>query len=116
MASRKRAAATTFKPSAGERLVGELSKDDDPFSVTLLIEDAAQTADFLERLRPVLNGDRDAWLDVKIGAKTVEVVVTNPLIQYRQLSEHLRKLLVTIHGQRASIPGDPDDGDDPSAV
>jgi hypothetical protein len=110
------AARRAIKPTAGARLIAELAKDDDPFSVTLLIEDAAQTADFLERLRPVLNGDRRGWLELKLGAKTVEVVVTNPLVQYRQLSEHLRRLLVTIHGQRASIPGVDDDGDDPTAV
>lgn len=113
MVARKSTAAT---PSAGERLVAELAKDDDPFAITLLIEEAAQVANFLERLRPVLNGERTAWLEVKLPAKTVEVVVTNPLVQYRQLSEHLRKLMVTIHSQRASIPGDPDDGDDPTAV
>lgn len=102
--------------TAGERLLTELAKDDDPFAIRLLIDEAAQVADFLERLRPVLNGERNAWLELKLPAKTVEVVVTNPLIQYRQLSEHLRKLMVTIHNQRASIPGDPDDGDDPTAV
>lgn len=104
------------KTTAGERLTAELTSDDDSFAVTLLIEEAAQVADFLERLRPVLNGDRRAWLELKLPAKTVEVLVTNPLIQYRQLSEHMRKLMVTIHAQRASIPGDPDDGDDPTAV
>lgn len=113
MATRKATAATTL---AGDRLIAELSQDDDPFAITLLIEEAAQTANFLERLRPLLNGDRDAWLEVKLPAKTVEVVVTNPLIQYRQLSEHLRKLMVTIHGQRAALPGDPNDDDDPTAV
>lgn len=85
--------------------------------ITLLIEEVGQVKDFIERLRPVLNGDRDAWLELKLPAKTVEVVVTNPLVQYRQLSEHLRKLIVTIHNQRASIPDDDDDnGDDPTHV
>lgn len=104
----------TVKPTSGARLVDSLSNDDDPFELTLLIEEAGQTANFLERLRPVLNGDGAAWLDVKIGAKTVEVIVTNPLVQYRQLSEHLRKLLVTIAGRRASVPTD--DDDDPTKV
>lgn len=114
MAARKSEPAN---PTAGARLVAELSKDDDPFAIRLLIDEAAQVADFLERLRPVLNGERNAWLEVKLPAKTVEVVVTNPLVQYRQLSEHLRKLMVTIHNQRASIPEDPDDnGDDPTRV
>lgn len=99
-------------PTAGQRLIADLTKPDDPISLQFLIEEAGQTKDFLERLRPVLNGDRDAWLDVKIGAKTVEVVVTNPLVQYRQLSEQLRKLLVTIHSQRADVPPGPDPNDD----
>jgi hypothetical protein len=102
--------------TAGQRLVAELARGDDPYSLTFLIEEAGQHADFLERLRPVLNGDRSAWLDVKIGAKTVELVVNNPLMQYRQLSEHLRRLLMTIHAQRASLPGDPDDDGDPTKV
>lgn len=99
-------------PSAGQRLIAELSRENDSVSLRFLIEEAGQTADFLERLRPVLNGDRDAWLEVKIGAKTVEVVVSNVLVQYRQLSEQLRKLLVTIHSQRASIPEGPNPNDD----
>lgn len=99
---------TEAHPSSGARLVEELSKPGDPFDLTLLIEDAGQIADFIERLRPVLRGDRDAWLEVNIGAKTVEVVVSNPLVQYRQLSEQLRKLLVTINGRRGGSggPGD----------
>ena len=52
-------------------MVAELAKDDDPFAITLLIEEAAQVANFLERLRPVLNGERTAWLEVKLPAKTV---------------------------------------------
>lgn len=89
-----------------------MSRAADPYSLTFLIEEAGQAADFLARLRPVLNGDRDTWLDVKIGAKTVEVVVTNPLVQYRQLAEHLRRLLGTIYSQRAAIPDGPDPNDD----
>jgi hypothetical protein len=89
-----------------------LSKPTDPYQITLLIDEAGQIKDFIERLRPVLNGDHAAWLEVKIGAKTVEVVVTNPLVQYRQLSEHLRRLMMTIHSQRASIPDGPAFDDD----
>lgn len=92
-------------PTAGQRLVESLSKPNDPFGLTLLIEEAGQIKDFIDRLRPVLNGEKAAWLEVNIGAKTVEVVVTNPLVQYRQLSEQLRKLLVTIDARRGPAGG-----------
>lgn len=100
------------KPSAGERLVAELSKPDDPYSLQFLIEQAGHTADYLERLSALLSGDRDSWLQVKIGAKTVEVIVNNPLVQHRQFSDHLRKLISEVARQRAAIPSDPDNDDD----
>lgn len=103
--------------SAGDRLIEELSRPTDPYSMRLLIEEAGQCKDFIDRLRPVLNGDRDAWLEVKIGAKTVEVVVTGVVVQYRQFTEQLRKLLAEIHRQRAMSPGAPSDpGGDPTKV
>jgi hypothetical protein len=98
--------------TAGHRLTAELAKPDDPYSLTFLIEQAAHTADYLQRLRELLSGDRDAWLKVKIGAKTVEVVVSNPLVEARQLAEQMRRLLADIHRQRASISmGDEHDDD-----
>ena len=103
--------------SAGDRLIEELSKPDDPYSMRLLIEEAGQCKDFLDRLRPVLNGDESTWLEVKIGAKTVQVSVTNVLTQYRQLTEQLRRLLSEIHRQRAANPGgSPDEDGDPTKV
>lgn len=102
-------------PTPGQRLVEELKHDDDPYSLQFQIEHAGHTADYLDRLSHLLNGDRGTWLEVKIGAKTVEVVVTDVLRQYRQTAEQLRKLITTIHSQRALIPGD--DGDpDPTDV
>lgn len=90
MATRKRALPVK---TAGQQLVEELSAEGDPFSLRFLIEQAGQAADFLERLSALLNGDREAWLSVKIGAKTVEVVVNNVLVQHRQQADQLRKLL-----------------------
>lgn len=120
MVSRNRSAAkgsdSGAKPSAGERLIAELSRDDDPFSLTFLIEQAAVTADHLEHLNAVLRGDRDAWLQVKIGAKTVEVLVNNVLVQRRQQSLALSRLLSDIVRQRAAIDDDLPDEDDPAAV
>jgi hypothetical protein len=102
-------------PTAGQRLVEELKREDDPYSLQFQIEHAGHTADYLDRLSVLLNGDRGTWLEVKIGAKTVEVVVTDVLRQYRQTAEQLRKLIAAIHSQRALIPSD--DGDpDPTDV
>ncbi len=112
-APRKRAAAKKPEPTAGERLVAELAKDNDPYALRFLIEQAGHIADYLERLQALLTGDRDAWVKVKIGAKTVEVVVNDPLREVRMQSEQLRRMLAEIHRQRAAIPMSGDDGGDP---
>jgi hypothetical protein len=110
-ASRRAKSTTPATPTYGQRLTTELAKDDDPWSVTFLIEQAAVTADHLEYLNALLRGDRGEWVKVKIGAKTVEVVVNNLLVQRRQQSLALSKLLSDIVRQRAAIPGGDDDGD-----
>lgn len=102
--------------TAGGKLVAALAKPNDPYELTLLIEEAGQIKDLIDSLRPILVGDREAWLQVKIGAKTVEVVVTNPLVQYRQFTEQLRKLISTIHAQRGTAAGTPNVGPDPTKV
>jgi hypothetical protein len=81
-----------------------LSKDDDPYSLTFLIEQAAHIADYLERLRALIDGDHEVWLSLKLGAKTVEIIVNKPLVEARAQAEQLRKLLAEIHRQRAAIP------------
>lgn len=108
----RRSPTASSTPTAGQRLIAELSKPDDPYSLQFLIEQAGHTADYLERLSALLSGDVDSWLQVKIGAKTVEVIVSNPLVQHRQFSDHLRKLIAEVARQRAAIPADPDDNDD----
>lgn len=98
--------------SAGQRLISELSRPGDPYSLTLLIEQAAFTADHLATLRGLLAGDRDAWVRVRIGAKIVEVVVNNLVSEARQQTELLRRLLGEIHRQRGAAvtpPGGEDD-------
>lgn len=113
MTPRKRTTPpVTSEPTAGQRLVTELAHPTDPYSLTFLIEQAGHIADYLDSLNTLLRGDRDAWLKVKIGAKTVEVIVNNPLVEARQLTEQLRKLLGEIHRQRASIPMAPERDDD----
>ncbi len=99
--------------SAGQRLVEELTKPADSYALTFLIEQVGHVADYLERLHALHSGDADAWLRVKIGAKTVEVVVNDPLREARMQSEQVRRLLAEIHRQRAQLPGDPNDDGDP---
>lgn len=113
MTTRKRTLKTVAPlPSAGQRLIAELSKPDDPYSLQFLIEQVGHTADYLERLRGLLDGNRDVWMRVKLRGETVEVVVNNPLTESRQQTEQLRKLLGEIHRQRAAIPMDDRDDDD----
>lgn len=86
--------------------MAELARDDDPFSLTFLIEQAAVTADHLEHLNALLAGDRSVWAEVKIGARTVEVVVNNVLVQRRQQSIALTRLLADIVRRRAELDDD----------
>lgn len=95
--------------SAGKRLIAELSRPNDPFTLTFLIELAGDTADQYEHLSALMSNDRGTWTEVKIGAKTVEVVVTDVMRQRRATAEQLRKLLATISAQRAAAPEGPSD-------
>lgn len=104
--------STGRRKSAGQRLVAELSKSDDTYSVKVLIERAGQTADWLERLDAVINGERREWLRLKDGNGATEVMVDSPIREARQLQTELRHLLAEIFRQRVKLPGDGDDDDD----
>jgi ribosomal protein S11 len=97
--------------SAGARLIAELSTPDDPYTLTFLIKLAGDVADEYEQYSMTLSGDRATWTEVKMGAKTVEVVVTDVMRQRRAAGEQLRKLLATITAQRAASPA-PSSGND----
>jgi hypothetical protein len=113
MTTRRKPKATILPfPTGGQRLIAELSRPDDPYSLTFLIEQAGHIADYLGRLRRLLDGDQSSWVRVKISGETAEVVVNNLLIEARQQTDQLRKLLGEIHRQRASIPMAPDPNDD----
>jgi hypothetical protein len=99
--SRKR----TPTVSPGQRLVAELTAPGDTYALQLLIKQAGHTADYLDRMNGLLNGDRDCWLRLKVGAAAVEVVVNNPLVQQRALAEQLRKLIAEVQRQRGKAPG-----------
>ncbi len=89
--------------SAGKRLVAEFSKAGDPYSFTFQVEQAAHVADHLEKLTALLRGDRDSWLEVKIGVKTVEVIVTDVLRQHRATVAQMEKSLAALRRQRAVL-------------
>lgn len=103
--------------TAGRRLVAELSKDADPYSVTLLIIEAGRIADRLETLNGLLTGDRATWLTVGLGRdKVIEVRVDNVLSEARAQTTVMRHLFGEIHRQRAGIPLGPDDDDDLAGI
>lgn len=89
--------------TAGQRLIAEFSKEGDPFSFIFQVEQSAHVADHLQKLTALLAGDRQSWLEVKIGAKTVEVVVTDVLRQHRATVAQLEKSLVALRRQRAVL-------------
>lgn len=98
--------------SAGQRLIAEFSQDGDPYSYTFQVEQTAHVADHLQKLTDLLNGDRDSWLEVKIGAKTVEVIVTDVLRQHRATAAQLEKSLGVLRRQRAILDAGGDGEDD----
>ncbi|AKY02527.1 terminase small subunit [Mycobacterium phage Brusacoram] len=102
------------KPTAGERLMAELARDDDPYSLTLLIVEACRMADRLEAFDELLAGRRETWMKLKVGREVVEVYVDKVLAEARQCATVFRHYLADIHRQRAGIPTGPDDEDDPA--
>ncbi|MGV7585241.1 hypothetical protein PJN38_24265 [Mycobacterium kansasii] len=84
--------------------------------MTFLIEQAAITADHLAYLNGLLRGERSAWLELKIGTQAVEVVVNNVLVQRRQQSLALSRLLADIARRRAVMDDGNDVDEDPAAV
>lgn len=101
----------------GERLIAELSHAGDSYSLQILIDRAAQTADWLDKLGALINGRRAAWMHVRVNRDQVlEVRIDGAMRESRQLTTELRHLLAEIHRQRASIPMGPDDDDDLAGV
>ena len=59
--------AARRKQTAGERLVADLSRDDDPYGITVMVTEAGRIADRLDALAALLSGARTAWLSLKLG-------------------------------------------------
>lgn len=110
-------AKQTVTLRAGERLVAELSRDGDPYSVTVMVVEAGRIADRLDKLAALLSGERSAWLNVRLNRDQVlEVRVDGALQEARAQATALRGLLYEIHRQRANIPIGPDDDDDLAGI
>ena len=92
--------------SAGQKLLAELRDDRDNYATSLLVERAAQTADWLERLDAIIDGREDEWLRLakKPGETTLVVVVDAAMREARALSGELRHLLSDINRRRGVQP------------
>ncbi len=98
--------------SAGERLAEELSRDGDPFIIQELIRHAAQFTDLIERCDELISGKKSAWMLVRVNSdQVVEVRISDPVREKRQLTTELRHLMSEIHKQRAGLPLSFDDDD-----
>lgn len=104
----------TKTPTAGDRLVEDLSREGDPYSITVMVTEAGRIADRLDKLAALLSGEKSAWLSLKLGRdKQIEVKVESALQEARAQATTLRGLLYEIHRERANIQiGSDDDADD----
>ncbi|UJL29935.1 hypothetical protein HZU38_05390 [Mycolicibacterium vanbaalenii] len=92
----------------------ELSDERDTFSLRLLIEQLADLADINEKLRRLCSGDLKEWTSLKLGPQVVAVMIDDPIKRRKEISTEMRQLLSEIYKQRADLPIDPDDDDDPA--
>ena len=110
---RKRSPAKAKTPTAGDRLLADLSREDDPYRLTVMVIEAARIADRLEKLAALLAGERSVWLSLRDGRDgRLDVKVDNALQESRAQATCLRGLLYEIHRQRANIEIEPGDDDD----
>lgn len=115
-AKRAPAKKSATKPprTAGQRVFDELSHERDTFSLRLLIEQLADLADINEKLRRLTSGDLKEWVSLKLGPQTVAVMIDDPIKRRKEISTEMRQLLSEIYKQRADLPIDPDDDDNPA--
>ena len=120
--SSSRSSARPSQITAGRRLIAEMARDGDPFSITLLIKQAARVADRLDVLDRLISGRTETWLALDLGRVVVgegdqparvvvEASIDKPVLEERQQTTMLRHLLAEIHRQRAAIPMGVEDDD-----
>ncbi|WP_213573288.1 hypothetical protein [Rhodococcus sp. USK13] len=100
--------------SGGRRLYAELHDDEDPYSLTAMIVEAARIKDRLDQFDRVLCGDIDCWVslvDARGADGILEIRVDGALQESRQQANTLRQMLAEIRRQKGAEPaGDGDDG------
>jgi hypothetical protein len=100
-------------PTAGERLLADLSRPGESYDIGVMVTEAVRVTDRLEKLDKVLSGEKSSWLSLKLGRDgQIEVKVDSALQEARAQATVLRGLLYEIHRQRAGIQSGPDDDAD----
>jgi len=99
------------RKTAGKRLIEDLTRQGDPYAITVLILECGRIADRLEKLDALLSGEQTLWMTLRGDHDgDLYVSVGNPLAEARQQATVLRHLIAAVHRQRAGIPfvGDDD--------
>ncbi len=89
--------------TAGQRLTQELSRSSDPFSIRLLIERAAHTADWLEQCTELLNGKPER---LRTALSVSQCVV--PVVAVRGVAARPAGFARPVVGELAHCGGVPD--------
>lgn len=97
---------------AGRHLFDSLHDDGDPYSLTVMIVEAARIKDRLDKFDRLLSGDEDRWLRLvpsRGDVEVLEVKADSALQESRQLAVVQRQLLAEIRRQKDDGPIEEDD-------
>lgn len=98
--------------TAGLQLFDSLHDDADPYSLTVMIIEAARIKDRLDKFDRLLSGDEDRWLRLvpsRGDVEVLEVKADSALQESRQLAVVLRQMLAEIRRQKGDAGGQDDD-------
>ena len=99
--------------TAGQELFLSLNRENEPFSIGVLVVEACRIADRLDALNELIVGAENVWMRLQEGRDGVlEVRMDSALQESRQQATTLRQLLAEIHRQRDGDDANPDDDDD----
>lgn len=90
---------------AGRRLFDSLYDELDPYSLTVMILEAARIKDRLDLLHRLNSGDEDLWFRLaptRGDGDVLEVKIDSGLQEARQLAAVLRQMLVEIGRQKGT--------------
>lgn len=97
--------------TAGQKLREDLHSESDSYATALLVEQAAEIADWLARLSAIVDGKEDEWARLTQQSGATVIVVDNAIREARALSGELRQLLSAIDRRRAGAPTPPREDD-----